>query len=49
MDDTLLARRMKGSGGRSHLIRATIPTSAVVQRGGSTADLTWDGLGGQWR
>ena len=49
MDDILLARRMNGARGWRHLIRATISTSAVVQRGGSTADLTWDGLGGQWR
>ena len=47
MDDILLARRMKGGRGRGHLIRATISASAVVQRRGSTADLTWDSLGGQ--
>jgi hypothetical protein len=49
MDDILLARRMKGGRGWSHLIRAAISTSAVVQRRGSTADLTRDSLGGQRR
>jgi hypothetical protein len=49
MDDILLTRRMKGGRGWGHLIRATISASAVVQRRSSTADLTWDGLGGQRR
>lgn len=49
MDGILLIRGMNWSRKGIHLIRATISTSAVVQRGGSAADLARDGLGSQWR
>ena len=45
MHSVLLTRGMNWSRRWSHLIRATISTSADVQRGGGAADLTWDGLG----
>jgi hypothetical protein len=48
MDGILLSRRMNWNRRWSHLIWATVSTSAEVQRGCSTADLTWDGLSRQW-